>query len=409
MRERRPVLALLLVASWVTACAWSRPPVEASAPLASQEPPSGPAPSARPRARDLGIAIGTLPPGPRNAITDVEGVRVGHRTRVEGESVRTGVTAVLPHPGNPFREKVPAAIAVGNGFGKLAGSTQVNELGEIESPILLTSTLSVAEALRGGFDWLLALSGNETVRSANVVVGETNDGYLNDIRARVVTPADAVAAIRAASGGAVAEGCVGAGTGTRALGFKAGIGTASRVLPASAGGYTVGVLVQANFGGDLTIAGVPVGLRLARRERSGEDAGGEGREAAAREGGSCMIVLATDAPILSRNLRRLARRTFLGLARAGSHMTNGSGDYAIAFSTALANRVRPGDPVLRRETLANDRMSALFRAAVEATEEAVVNALFAATDTRGHQGREVRAVPIDEVREILRDHGVPVR
>jgi D-aminopeptidase len=331
----------------------------------------------RPRARDLGLRPGSLPPGPLNAITDVTGVRVGHATLIEGDNIRTGVTAILPHGGNLFREKVPAAIFVANGFGKLAGSTQVNELGEIETPILLTSTLNVPRVADAVLDYMLALPGNENVRSINPVVGETNDGLLNDIRGRHVSREHVLHAIRAAKGGPVEEGAVGAGTGTVAFGYKAGIGTSSRL----AGGHTVGVLVQANFGGELTIAGAPVGRELRSPSPAAAD-------------GSIVIVIATDAPVDARNLRRLAARATWGLARTGSTASNGSGDYAIAFSTARQPAAR----------LANEAMSPLFQAVIEATEEAIYNSLFRAETMRGN-GRLVEALPIGRTREILQRYG----
>ncbi|HWO02838.1 MAG TPA: P1 family peptidase [Blastocatellia bacterium] len=309
----------------------------------------------RPRARDIGISVGILAPGPLNAITDVEGVKVGHTTIIRGDDVRTGVTAVLPHAGNLFREKVPGAVFVGNAFGKLVGSTQVNELGEIETPILLTSTLSVPRVADAVIDYMLALPGNEEVQSINPLVGETNDGYLNDIRGRHITATDVINAIKKAKGGEIEEGAIGAGTGTIAFGFKGGIGTSSRKLPSSLGGYTVGVLVQTNFGGVLTIVGVPVGKELGRyylreeleRPPSNKGATKESNRKSARtEGdvadGSAMIVVATDAPLDARNLKRLAARAMMGLARTGSSGSNGSGDYAIAFSTTPEVRIRSG-------------------------------------------------------------------
>ncbi len=344
----------------------------------------------RPRARDLGIVIGSLAPGPRNAITDVAGVRVGHTTLARGDSINTGVTAILPHGGNPFRDKVPAAVVVGNGFGKLMGSTQVNELGELESPIVLTCTLCVPRAADAVLTWLLGLPGNETVRSANPVVAETNDGFLNDIRARPITERDVLAAIAAADTGAVAEGAVGAGRGTIAFGWKGGIGTASRRLPAELGGWIVGVLVQTNFGGGLMIAGVPVGRELARGE--------EGR---GRGDGSIIIVVATDAPLDHRRLERLAWRAFAGLARTGSSFSNGSGDYVIAFSTARGGASHTPH---RTSPIPNDSLSPLFRATIEATEEAIINSLFRAETVRGHRGT-VRALPIDSTVKILRTYG----
>lgn len=344
-----------------------------------------------PRAREAGLRFGILQPGTLNAITDVAGVKVGHTTLVEGTRVHTGVTAILPHGGNLFQDKVPAGFSVGNGFGKFAGSTQLVELGELETPILLTNTLSVAEAMAASIEWTLAQPGNEDVRSVNAVVGETNDAQLNDIRARSVTIAHARAAIDAAKTGPVAEGAVGAGTGTVAFGYKGGIGTSSRVLPASLGGYTVGVLVQSNYGGVLTIAGLPVGERL----------GGYLLENAVdrKQGdGSVVVVIATDAPLSDRNLKRLATRAFMGIARTGSPMTNGSGDYAIAFSTHPDAR----RTAARRATassypdVGNDQMTPLFQAVSEATEEAVVNSMFAGRTVTGFRGT-VERLPVDRV------------
>jgi D-aminopeptidase len=332
----------------------------------------------RPRARDIGVRPGSLPTGSLNAITDVPGVRVGHTTLVEGANVRTGVTAILPHGGNLFQEKVPGAVFVANGFGKLAGSTQVNELGEIETPILLTSTLSVPRVADAVLDYLLWLPGNESVRSINPLVGETNDGFLNDIRGRHISREHVFGAIRSAKIGPVDEGAVGAGTGTVALGFKGGIGTSSRI----AGGYMVGVLVQSNFGGDLTIAGAPVGRELRALAPANAD-------------GSIIIVVATDAPVDARNLRRMASRAIWGLARTGSTGSNGSGDYAIAFSTARAPA----------KLTANEAMSPLFHATIEATEEAIYNSLFRAETMRGN-GRVVEALPLERTLEILRRYGV---
>jgi D-aminopeptidase len=346
----------------------------------------------RPRARDIGITIGSFPPGPLNAITDVAGVRVGHTTITRGDSINTGLTAILPHGGNPFREKVPAAIVVGNGFGKLAGSTQVNELGELESPIVLTCTLCVPRAADAVLTWLLGLPGNEDVRSANPVVAETNDGYLNNIRARPITETDVLSAIRGATEGPVAEGAVGAGRGTVAFGWKGGIGTSSRKLPAQSGGWTVGVLVQTNFGGDLIIAGVPVGAELTPRE------GGRGKG-----DGSIIIVVATDAPLDHLRLTRLANRALAGLARTGSSMSNGSGDYVIAFSTHRTVGRSDGltDTV---EVVRNDVMSGLFQAVMDATEEAIDNSLLRAETVRGYRG-VVRALPVDSVVMILKRYG----
>jgi D-aminopeptidase len=358
----------------------------------------------RPRARELGINVGVLPTGALNAITDVEGVLVGHTTLIRGDNVRTGVTAILPHSGNLFREKVPGAVFVGNGFGKLAGSTQVNELGEIETPILLTSTLSVPRVADFVMDYMLALPGNEDVQSINPLVAETNDGYLNDIRGRHISRDDVFAAIKAAKSGPVAEGSVGAGTGTVAFGFKGGIGTASRKLPPRLGGYTVGVLVQTNFGGVLSINGAPVGRELGRyylkdelTERNVPD-------------GSVIIVIATDTPLDARNLNRMAARALMGLARTGAAGSNGSGDYAIAFSTAPEVRIKPlgqNERNLPRnlKTLSNDATSPLFLGVIEATEEAIYNSLFRATTTSG-RGRTVEALPLDRTIEILRKHGL---
>src|SRR5579864_2814036 len=332
--------------------------------MAAQTPSS----SARPRASDLSLKVGVLPAGPLDAITDVAGVRVGHTTIIRGDNIRTGVTAVLPHAGNLFREKVPGAIFVGNGFGKLTGSTQVDELGNIETPILLTNTTSVPQVADALIGYVLNLPGNEDVLSVNPVVGETNDGYLNDIRGRHVTPDDVLTAIKNAKTGPVEEGDVGAGTGTVAFGWKGGIGTASRRLPATLGGYTVGIVVQTNFGGVLTIAGAPVGQELGQyylRQELQQQA-----NVRDRADGSCMIIVATDAPLDARNLKRLAARALLGLARTGTAASNGSGDYAIAFSTAQQVRIHANDKALTRnvEVMTNDAMSPLFLAAIEATE-----------------------------------------
>jgi D-aminopeptidase len=346
---------------------------------------------AAPRVREAGIEIGILAPGPLNAITDVAGVAVGHTTLIEGKSVRTGVTAVLPHRGNLFQDKLPAGFAVANGFGKFMGGTQIVELGEIESPILLTNTLSVPEAAAAAIEWTLAQPGNHEVRSVNAVVGETNDGHLNDIRARRVTKADALAAIAAAREGAVGEGAVGAGTGTVAFGWKGGIGTSSRRLPPKLGGYTVGVLVQSNYGGVLSVDGLPIGKLLGRHYLKDELQSASGD-------GSVIIIIATDAPLSDRNLQRLARRAFLGIARTGSPITNGSGDYALAFSTADAVRRTPArrGAVSDLRELPNDRVSPLFQAVVEATEEAVLNSMFKAGSMDGHAGR-IEALPVEDV------------
>ena len=352
--------------------------------------------SPRPRARDLGIAPGVFEPGPLNAITDVDGVRVGHTTIVRGETIRTGVTAILPHGGNIFRDKVEAAVFVGNAFGKLAGSTQVDELGTIETPIVLTNTLSVGVALDAVTAYTTRLPGNDDVRSVNAVVGETNDGGLNDIRGRHVTRDDVLAAIGGAAPGAVAEGNVGAGTGTICFGWKGGIGTASRRLRDQDGRYTLGVLVQSNFGGVLTIDGRPVGKALGRYAFAPVPAAG--RDA---PDGSCMIVVATDAPLDARDLKRLAARAIFGLARTGSSFSNGSGDYAIAFSTAATMRTTHGDRATRTRTpVPPEGTSPLFQAVLEATEEAVYNSLLRAETMTGN-GRTVEAIPVERVRELL--------
>jgi len=367
----------------------------------------------RPRAREAGVIVGVLPTGPLNAITDVDGVLVGQTTIIRGDNIRTGVTAILPHGGNLFREKVPGAVFVGNGFGKLAGSTQVNELGEIETPILLTSTLAVPRVADFLIDYMLALPGNEDVQSINPLVAETNDGYLNDIRGRHLARDDVFSAIKGAKGGAVTEGSVGAGTGTVAFGFKGGIGTASRKLPARLGGFTVGVLVQSNFGGILTINGAPVGRELGRYYLKDELTEPANRQN--QPDGSIIIVIATDAPLDARNLNRLAARAMMGLARTGAAGSNGSGDYAIAFSTAADVRIKTLNQNERNlprsvKTLANDAVSPLFLAVIEATEEAIYNSLFRATTTSG-RGRTVEALPLDRALEVLRKHGLsgPVR
>jgi D-aminopeptidase len=377
---------------------------------------------ARPRAREAGVIVGILPTGPRNVITDVGGVTVGHTSVIRGEDVRTGVTAILPHGGNLFREKVPGAVFIGNAFGKLAGSTQVNELGEIETPIMLTSTLNVPRVADAVIDYMLALPGNEGVQSINPLVGETNDGYLNDIRGRHVGREEVFNAIKNARGTLVDEGAVGAGAGTVAFGFKGGIGTSSRKLPDSLGGYTVGVLVQTNFGGILTINGAPVGRELGRyylkdelertQNRSGRLINPRGPQIKPEVGpnladGSVIIVIATDAPIDHRNLQRLAARSMLGLARTGAAGSNGSGDYAIAFSTAPELRIRANANDRNSKStvalLSNETMSPLFLAVIEATEEAIYNSLFAATTTSG-RGHTVEALPLDRTLEILRKH-----
>ncbi|MFL5557079.1 MAG: P1 family peptidase [Gemmatimonadaceae bacterium] len=357
----------------------------------------------RPRARELGVAPGVFSPGPLNAITDVAGVLVGQVTVTESDSIRTGVTAILPHAGNLFLQRVPAAIVVGNGFGKLLGSTQVNELGELETPILLTCTLCVWKAADAMVEWMLAKDSMQNVRSINPVVGETNDGYeLNvAIRSRPITPAHVRQALTSARSGPVEEGSVGAGTGTRAFEWKGGIGTSSRRVPASVGGWTVGVLVQSNFGGVLQIMGAPVGRELGRHKFS----------SAMREktDGSIMIVVATDAPLSDRNLKRLASRALMGLARTGSIASNGSGDYVISFSTAASVR-RPRDAArLTTTEIGNtEELSALYEAVIEATEEAIYNSLFKATTVRG-KGGTVEAIPIDRVKEILDRYGIRPR
>ncbi len=346
------------------------------------------------RAADFNIHIGVMQPGTLNAITDVSGVIVGHTTLIKADSVRTGVTVILPHSGNLFQQKVPAAVYTGNGFGKLAGSTQIKELGNIESPIVLTNTLGVATAMNAIVSYTLSLKGNENVQSVNAVVGETNDGYLNDIRGRHIKEQDVLNAIHNAATGKLTEGNVGAGTGTVCFGFKGGIGTASRGLPKKLGGYTVGVLVQTNFGGVLTVDGVPVGEELKKyylRDQLNET-----------PDGSCMIVVATDAPLDARNLERLAKRAFMGLARTGGIASNGSGDYVIAFSTDSTLRIpSDGREKLTQTILANDAMSPLFMAAIEATEEAIINSLLAAATMKGKNGRIVEALPPDKLKEIL--------
>jgi len=352
--------------------------------------------SVRKRARELGIAPGVLPTGPLNAITDVQPVGVGHLTVIEGADIRTGATAILPHPNNVYQSKVPAGIAIGNGYGKLTGSTQIRELGEIETPIVLTNTLSVPRAAEAVLDWVLALPGNRAATTVNPVVGETHDGRLNNIRRRALTPGMIRRAIDDATGGPVDEGSVGAGTGTMAFGWKGGIGTSSRLIPNSLGGYSVGVLVQSNFGGVLQILGLPVGRSLRRYYLKDSLETGDAD-------GSIMIVLATDAPLSDRNLSRLARRTLFGLARTGASFANGSGDYAIAFSVADDVRRTPE----RRRALSsiaelpNERVSPLFQAAIEAAEEAILNSLFKATTVTGHNGFVGEALPLDRVMDLI--------
>lgn len=385
----------------------------------------------RQRIRELGITPGILMTGPLNAITDVEGVMVGHTTRIEGDSIRTGITAILPHGGSLFSDRVPAAVYVGNGFGKALGFTQVQELGELETPIALTNTLSIFDVAKGVGDYMLHRPGNEDVRSINPVVGETNDGYLNDIRARVLTTENVYTAIENAEEGPVAEGNVGAGTGTRALGFKGGIGTSSRQLPETRGGYTVGVLVQSNFGGILTIDGAPVGEELGNYYMSGEvpyqagltrrsewnDSSKSGKKDSNDEDsvdgydfdtdGSIMIVVATDAPLTSRNLERLAKRAMMGVARTGGFASNGSGDYVIAFSTheKVRRNIYSENDLRDISELRNSAVSPLFLAAVEATEEAILNSLFMADSMMGQSGNKMDALPIDRVLKILKSYG----
>jgi D-aminopeptidase len=351
-----------------------------------------------PRAREAGITPGIYETGPLNAITDVAGVKVGHVSLNEGDEIRTGVTAILPHSDNLYQNKVPAGYSQGNGYGKMMGTTQVIELGELETPVLLTNTLSVPEAAAGSIEWTLAQPGNESVRSVNAVVGETNDGRINNIRLRAIKPEHAIAAITNASEGPVAEGSVGAGMGTVNFGWKGGIGTSSRILPEEEGGFTVGVIVQTNYGGELHIMGVPmtaealdtVSARVAQE---------------ASPDGSVMIIIATDAPLSDRNLERLAKRSFLGLGRTGSAMSNGSGDYALAFSTAESvRRTTARQAMLSRiADWPNGRMTPLFQAVVEATEEAVYNALFKASDVQGINGDRYPQLPVPAVLELLRD------
>jgi D-aminopeptidase len=357
----------------------------------------------RARARDLGVKPGVFPPGKYNAITDVAGIRVGHATRIEGDSIRTGVTAILPHEGNAFLDRVPAAIYVGNGFGKILGVTQVAELGELETPILLTCTLCVWNAADALVGWMLEQPGMENVRSINPVVAETNDGTLNAIRSRPIGPKEVRAALAAAASGPVAEGSVGAGTGTIAFGWKGGIGTSSRVLPAQLGGWTVGVLVQTNFGGILQVLGAPVGRELGQYAFKRET-----ETPTERGDGSCVMVVATDAPLSDRNLRRLAARAIMGLSRTGSSAANGSGDYVIAFSTSTKVRRAFNATRLATEEVANEPMSALFEATVEATEEAIYNSLFEATTVTG-SGHTAEAIPLDKVRQVLAKYHVAER
>jgi D-aminopeptidase len=357
----------------------------------------------RVRARELGVKPGVFQPGKYNAITDVAGVKVGQTTVIEGDSVRTGVTAILPHGGNLFTDRVPAALHVGNGFGKITGVTQLRELGELETPILLTCTLCVWKAADAMVGYLLEQPGMANVRSINPVVAETNDGTLNAIRSRPIKPEDVRSAITSAASGPVAEGAVGAGTGTIAFGWKGGIGTSSRVLPQSLGGYTVGVIAQTNYGGILQIMGAPVGKELGQYafKREAESPGERGD-------GSCVMVIATDAPLSDRNLERLAARAIMGFARTGSSASNGSGDYVLAFSTSDKVRRRFNAQRLQTEELANEQMSGLFQATVEATEEALYNSLFMATTTTAN-GHTVEALPLEKVKEILKKYSVGAR
>ncbi len=349
----------------------------------------------RGRARDFGIEPGILIPGKYNAITDVKGVKVGQKTLIIGDSIRTGVTVILPHEGDIFREKVSGAVFIGNGFGKALGFTQVEELGNIETPIALTNTLNVFLVANSLIDYTLSIPGNEKLRSINPVVGETNDGWLNDVRGRHVKAEDVFEAIKSAKSGPVEEGNIGAGTGTRCLGFKGGIGTASRVLPKDKGGYTVGVLVQTNFGGILTINGAPVGKELNNFYMA--------EDVPYVVDGSCMMVIATDAPLSVRNLKRLAKRSYIAFGRVGGFSSNGSGDYSIAFSTAEELRVSYGEKRIERNVkeVSNDHMSPLFLAVVEATEEAIYNSLFMAETMTGQKGRTMPALPIKKTLKIL--------
>jgi D-aminopeptidase len=356
----------------------------------------GPSDIDRARARTLGGAPGVFRPGAANAITDVAGVRVGHATVIVGDSVRTGVTAILPHEGNAFLDRVPAAMHVGNGFGKLLGVTQVAELGELETPILLTCTLCVWRAADALVAWMLEKPGMERVRSINPVVGETNDGGLNAIRSRPIDAAAVRRALETAAGGPIAEGSVGAGTGTIAFGWKGGIGTSSRVLPASLGGWTVGALVQSNFGGVFQVLGAPVGRELGQYAF---------KNAIERGDGSIMMVVATDAPLSDRNLRRLAARAMLGLARTGASASSGSGDYVIAFSTAPSVRRPWNAERLTTTELANEQASALFQGVIEATEEAIYNSMFTAVTVEGN-GMKVEGIPLDRLTQVLRKYGL---
>ena len=350
------------------------------------------------RVRDYGIQIGTYKTGAFNSITDVEGLKVGHFTLIKNDDVRTGITAVLPYDGNIFMNKIPAAIYIANGFGKLAGYTQVEELGEIETPIILTNTLSVPTAADALIDYMLSMENNRKyVRSVNPVVGETNDGSLNDIQGRHLTKENVIEAINNAKSGWVEEGSVGAGTGTICFGYKGGIGTSSRILPNEKGGYTVGVLVQTNFGGNLTIAGIPIAeaLKNDKEMNSGD--------------GSCMVIIATDAPITSRNLKRLAKRAIFGVARTGGHCSNGSGEYVIAFSTAENLKIAyyaPESDIIELQELRNDKMTPLFEAAMEATEEAILNSLFKSRTMTGRNGLKIEKLPVEKVIKILKNHNI---
>ncbi|MFW6123599.1 MAG: P1 family peptidase [Acidobacteriota bacterium] len=351
----------------------------------------------RPRVRETGIELGIFTPGQWNSITDVKGVQVGHTTLIQGKNIRTGVTVIFPHKENLFQEKVPAAVYAANGFGKLTGTTQIEELGSLETPIVLTNTLSVPTAADAVIDYVLSCPGNERVGSVNPVVGETNDGYLNDIRGRHVGKKHVLSALEKAGSGPLEEGCVGAGTGTSCFGFKGGIGTSSRRLPPELGGYTVGVLVQTNHGGVLNINGFPAGKELGNYTYQ-QFLEGE-------EEGSCMVVVATDAPLLSRNLKRLAKRALLGIARTGGFYSNGSGDYAIAFSTAKEVRIRySSQPLETYEVVPNRMMSPLFLAAAEACEEAILNSMFKAETMKGRDGRVLEALPVDKVLEMMKNH-----
>lgn len=354
--------------------------------------------NSRPRARDIGLVVGVFSPGPLNAITDVPGVRVGQTTVMEGDSVRTGITAIIPHAGNVYHEKVPAAVVIGNGFGKLLGYTQIHELGEIETPILLTCTLCVWKAADAMVAWLLAKPDMLDIRSINAVVGETNDRGVNDIRARPIKPGHVIRALESATEGPVEEGSVGAGTGTRAFRWKGGIGTSSRKLPKSLGGYTVGVLVQSNFGGTLTMNGAPIGKELGGYPFQREI------ESAERGDGSIMIVVATDAPLNPRTLERLGTRALIGMGRTGGSMSNGSGDYVISFSTAKSVRRIVSDTAVTIQDIPNEPMTQLFQAVAEATEEAIYNSMLKATTVRGYKGVTLDAIPLDSIMPILRKH-----